>query len=128
MAPIPKKKPELTSTINRKKLEATVADILKDGTPKWVSHPLDYRNWFEEQEQADKARSDESAKQYRMEDQTELTDEDASLVNFRNVNSFIAVLRNNGLRCKISQTEPQTCELYAIQQGYEHVGFQFITS
>jgi hypothetical protein len=128
MAAIPKKKPELTSTINRKKVEKVVGEILKDGTPDWVSHPLHYRNWLEEEEQADKARSDEAAKQYRMEDQKELTDEDASLVNFRNVNSFIRTLRENGVRCKISQTEPQTCGLYAIRQGYEQLGFQFITS
>jgi hypothetical protein len=122
------RKPELTSTINKKKLEKVVGEILKDGTPDWISHPQDYKNYRAEADEADKARSDEVSKQYRMEDQTELTDEASSLVNFRNVNSFIQTLRSNGAKVKINQTQPQTCGLYAIAPGRELLGYQFITS
>jgi hypothetical protein len=124
------KKPGLTATIDEKKVRAVVNEILKDGTPDYISHPKDYKNWLDEQEHADKERSDEQSKPFMIQDQTELTDEDASLVNFRNVNSFIALLRNNGLRCKISQDpqSPQTCGLHAIRSGYEQLGFQFVTS
>jgi hypothetical protein len=105
-----------------------VKDILKDGTPSWVSHPEDYSNWFDEQEKADKERSDASTSQYRIEDQEELTNEDTSLVNFLNVNYFVATLRENGIICKIGQDHPQTCGLYAVRPGYEQLGCQFVTS
>jgi hypothetical protein len=124
------RKPELTSYINKKKVEAVVGEILKDGTPDYISHPQDYKNYRDEANQADKERSDEVSKQYRMEDQTELTDEAASLVNFRNVNSFIQTLRSHGAKVKIYQDpqSPQTCGLYAIAPGREQLGYQFITS
>jgi hypothetical protein len=123
-----KANPELTAAIDEKKVRKVVNEILKDGTPDYITHPHDYKNWLDEEEQADKERSDESAKQYKIEDQAELTDEAASLVNFLNVNRFISVLRQNGLRCKISQDHPQTCGLYAIRPGYDQLGFQFVTS
>jgi hypothetical protein len=124
------KKPELTSTIDETKVRKIVGDILKDGTPDWVSHPKDYKNWLDEEEQADKEHSDELSKQYRIEDQNELTDEDASLVNFRNVNSFIGILRDNEAKVKIFQDpqSPQTCGLYAVRPGYEQLGYRFVTS
>ena len=126
---IPDNKP-LSAHIDRKKVEATVADILKDGVPDWVSHPRDYKNWLDEEEQADKERSDELSKEYRIEDQAELTDEDTSLINFLNVNRFLGKLRDNGIACKVYQDpqSPQTCGLYAVRNGYERLGFQFVTS
>lgn len=124
---MPKNKP-LSAHLDKKKVEATVKEILKDGTPGWVSHPEDYKNWFEEEEEADHERSCESAKQYKFEDQQALTDEDSSLVRFLNVNNFISILRRNGIAVQISQTQPQTCGLWCIRPSQESLGFQFVTS
>src|ERR1700737_2556385 len=117
---IPDNKP-LSAYIDEKKVKRVVADILKDGTPDYISHPEDYKNWLDEQEQADHERSVEGSRQYRIEDQDELTDEDSSLVNFLNVNKFIGRLRDSGIACKVYQDpqSPQTCGLYAVRPGYE---------
>jgi len=119
---------ELSATLNKEKAETVLKEAFKDGTPKCISHPEDFVNWLDEQEQADHERSCMSAQQYKMEDQEELTDEDNSLINFRNVNSFIKTLRENGVKCKVSQTQPQTCGLYCVVPGKELLGYQFITS
>src|SRR5262249_50867907 len=71
---------------------------------------------------------DVKAAEHRLEDQDLYTDEDSNLVNFIPVNKFIATLRANGVDCKISQTEPQTCGLWCVRPGYEQLQYQFITS
>jgi hypothetical protein len=119
---------ELTGALDTKKAEAVLKECYKDGTPKVVSHPEDFKNWFDEQEQADFERSCMSTAKYVIEDQAELTDEDNSLINFRNVNTFIKTLRENGVKCKVFQDRPETCGLYCVVPGRELLGYQFVTS
>lgn len=118
----------LKAGISRSKLDDFVKDILKDGTPAWVSHPEDYRSMVEEETAREFEESCDAVSGYRMEDQEDLTDADASLQNFKNVNTFIEVLRREGFQVKVYQDRPQTCGLYAIRPGYEQLGYQFVTS
>jgi hypothetical protein len=119
----------LSATLPKKKLEHFVKEMVKDNEVlKMHAHPEDYKNWLDEEIQADNEKTDAQVSYCKMEDQEELTDEDNSLINFRNVNWFIAKLRENGVKCKISQTQPQTCGLWCVIPGRERLGFQFITS
>jgi hypothetical protein len=106
-----------------------VKECLKDSeVHKMHAHPEDYKNWLDEDIHADNERTDAQVAGYKMEDQEELTDEDNSLINFRNVNSFIKTLRENGVKCKVFQDRPDTCGLYCVVPGKELLGYQFITS
>lgn len=122
---------ELSATLPKKKLEHFVKECLKDDEVlKMHAHPEDYKNWYQEEKEVDKAKSDAASMQYKMEDQEELTDEDNSLINFRNVNWFIKKLREHGVKCGVTQDpqSPQTCGLWAVRPGYERLGYQFVTS
>jgi hypothetical protein len=120
---------KLSATLPKKKLEHFVKEMVKDDEVlKMHAHPEDYKNWYQEEKEADKEKSDAQVADCKMEDQAELTDEDNSLINFRNVNSFIKTLRENGVKCKVFQERPQTCGLYCVRPGYELLGYQFVTS
>src|SRR5580692_11831081 len=120
---------ELSATLPKKKLEHFVGEMVKDDEVlKMHAHPEDYKNWHEEEKAADKERTDRIAQFHTFEDQSELTDEDNSLINFRNVNWFIRTLRDNGVKCKVFQDRPQTCGLYCVAPGRELLGYQFVTS
>lgn len=120
---------ELSATLPKKKLEHFVKEMVKDDEVlKMHAHPEDYRNWYQEEKEADKEKSDDAVAGYKMEDQEELTDEDNSLINFRNVNSFIKTLREHGVKCKVSQDQIQTCGLWCVVPGKELLGYQFVTS
>ena len=90
---------KLSSYIDVRKTEQFIGELLKDGTPDEFRFPGDYKSYRDECSQADRENSNEKAKAHRMEDQDILTDEDSSLVNFINVNKFISILRENGIKC-----------------------------
>ena len=115
---------------SKRGVKELVKEVLKDGVPDWVKFPNDYRNWLEEGDQEEYERSCQSARAYRMPNQDEMTDEDASLRNFMGTNTFLDKLRAAGIRCKAYQDPqlPQTAGLYAIKPGYERLGFIFVTS
>jgi hypothetical protein len=121
---------KLSSYIDVRKTQQFIGELLKDGTPDEFRFPDEYKSYRDECDHADRERSNELAKNHRMEDQDILTDEDSSLVNFINVNNFITKLRENGIKCKVYQDPqiPQTCGLYAVRPGYEKLGFIFVTS
>jgi hypothetical protein len=119
----------LSATLPKKNLEHFVKECLKDEEVlKMHAHPEDYKSWYQEEVEQDKAKSDAQVAGQRFEDQEELTDEDNSLINFRNVNSFIKQLREHGVKCKVSQDRPETCGLWAVVPGKELLGYQFVTS
>jgi hypothetical protein len=120
---------ELSATLPKKNLENFVKEMLKDGeVHKMHAHPEDYKNWHDEEKAADKEKSDRLAQFHKIEDQAELTDEDNSLINFRNVNWFLRTLKENGVKCKVSQERPETCGLWCVVPGKELLGYQFVTS
>lgn len=107
-----------------------VTEVLKDGVPDWIKFPNDYKNWLEEGDQEEYENSCRSARAYRMEDQDDMCDEDASLRNFIDTNTFLDMLRSGGIKVKTYQDPqlPQVAGLYAIKPGYEQLGFIFVTS
>lgn len=115
---------------SKRGIGALVKEVLKDGTPDWIKFPNDYRNWLEEGDEEERERSSQSAKAYQMENQHELTDEDSSLRNFMDTNTFLDKLRAGGIKVKAYQNPqlPQTAGLYAIKPGYEQLDYIFVTS
>ena len=55
---------DITSRLDLAATEAAVKEILKDGTPKWVSHPEDFRSMAQEVLAEEKEHSDEMARQF----------------------------------------------------------------
>jgi hypothetical protein len=116
---------ELTSVLDREETQETVKSLLKDGTPKWFSHPEDYKNFAIETVQEEQERGEAVARQYRIEGQAELTDETSRLVNFLPANKFLSILRANGLTVKVYDGgKPQTMGLYVLLGG----DYKMITS
>ena len=94
----------------------SIKDILKDGTPRWVSHPHEYKNFALESIQEDKEMSDDMVKSYRMEDQELLTNAVARKINPMGTRDFILKLRKYGVRCfTIDNGMPQTVGLWAMR-------------
>lgn len=77
----------------------SIQKILAGGTPNWVSHPEEYRNFVRESFAAEKEISDEMSEKYQMEDQAALTNRKARMVNSMSTDNFIKKLRQNGIKC-----------------------------
>ena len=109
--------------------EATVKEILKDGTPDWVRFPKEYRSMAAEDLAQQKERTAEQVDRYKFEDQDLMTDEESRLVNFIDANRFLHKLRALGVVCKVFDGGKRgTMGLYAMIPGKERLGFQFIAS
>lgn len=95
--------------------QATIKELLKDGTPDWFTHPEDYKNYAKEAFAYDKETSDNMVAEYRMEDMDILTDFAARNVNIMSTKNFILKLRDNGIRCSAMYNGmPGTAGLWAI--------------
>lgn len=94
----------------------TIKALLANGTPRWVSHPEEYKNFVAESFAEDKEMSDEQVASYKMEDQELLTNAVARKVNAIGTRDFITKLRKNGIRCfTIDNGMPQTVGLWAMR-------------
>jgi hypothetical protein len=103
-------------THNTAATKETIKQLLADGTPDWVKHPHDYKNFVNEAFQAEKENSDKQVEGYKMEDQSLLTDEAARLVNVISTRNFIRKLRDNGVKCfTIDNGWPGTVALWVVQ-------------
>src|ERR1700735_5487228 len=85
--------------------ERAIKQILADGTPAWVSHPKDFKEWAIELYAEEKESSDKQVSGYRMEGQDLLTDKKARRINPIDSRDFISKLRNNGVRCFTYQVQ-----------------------
>jgi len=79
--------------------QATIKELLKDGTPDWFSHPEDYKQYAKESAAYDYETSCNMVAEYRMEDQEQLIDFKARNVNIIGSKEFVLKLRDNGIRC-----------------------------
>ena len=79
--------------------QETIKQLLANGTPDWIKHPLDYKAFVQESFAAEKEISDEMGEQYHIEDQEDLTNELARKVNPMSTDAFVAKLRANGIKC-----------------------------
>src|ERR1700680_547188 len=82
-----------------KKTEKSIKEILKSGTPRWATHPNEYRNYAIEAMQEEKEMSDEQVASFRMADQEILTNAVARKVYPIGTRDFIHKLRAHGVRC-----------------------------
>jgi hypothetical protein len=114
--------------------ERAVKDILKDGTPRWVSHPQDFKQWAAEVYHQEKEESDKLALGFREEEQDTLTDVKARRVKPMDSRAFIQKLRDNGIKCftyQIPHTPNtpgmmvNTVGLWCVVPGEEQIGFKY---
>ena len=77
----------------------TIKQLLANGTPNWIKHPEEYKQFAREAYLAEKELSDEMGEQYHIEDQEELINEKARKVNSISTDEFIRKLRVNGIKC-----------------------------
>lgn len=122
---------------NIAKTRAAFGELLKGGTPKWVSHPKDYKNFAIEDYLQWKERSDKMAAQFRWEDQDLYTDVESRLIRPMWTRVFIDKLRTNGVKCHTRQANwnekapppwwlANTTGLYAEVPSQRELGFQKI--
>jgi hypothetical protein len=77
----------------------SIKQMLAGGTPDWVRFPSEYKSFVRESFQAEKEQSDRMVRQYRLDNQDELTDEKSRKVNIVRSRDIIKKLRDNGVRC-----------------------------
>lgn len=91
--------PMRSTGMNNSTTRESIKKLLAGGTPDWVSHPEDYKNFVKESFQAEKEMSNEQVESYKMEHQDLLTDEKPRKVHIITTRDFIKKLRDNGVRC-----------------------------
>jgi hypothetical protein len=89
-----------------RRTEQSVKHILSGGTPRWVSHPKDFKQYANEVYFEEKEKSDKLVLSYRMEEQDTLTDEKARKKGALSTREFIKKLRDNGVNCFTYQVPP----------------------
>lgn len=113
--------------LNLTATERAIKNLLKDGTPRWVSHPHEFANFAREEYQREKEQSDFQVRSYRWHDQEMLTDEKARIVNIMHSRDFLRKLRENGVQCATFYCGlPDTAGLWAVVPGYEQLGHLYI--
>lgn len=118
---------------NMSQTEAAIKEILRHGTPDWVKHPEDYRNFANEEFYKEHENSCAQVAEYRIPDQELLTNQNicpdsARLVNFIHVRDFFTTLRENGVQCvMIWNRIAQQGALHAVVPGERLKGHQYIT-
>lgn len=106
----------IKSRHNLAKTKKSIQDILKFGTPRWVTNPEEYKNFALETIQEEKEISNDMVKSYRMEDEAILTNSVARKVNAISTRDFIRKLRANGVRCfTIDNGMPGTVGLWCMR-------------
>jgi len=89
----------IRSNMTVAKAQRSAKAILKYGTPRWLSHPRDFKQWALECYLKDKEQSDAQVADYRMEEQETLTDYKARMIHQMGTREFIKKLRDNGVHC-----------------------------
>ena len=79
--------------------QETFAKYYAGGTPDWFKWPQDYKNFAREEYLKHLEESKTMALQYQLEDQADLTNRAARMVNPMSTRDFIAKLRQNGVKC-----------------------------
>ena len=94
----------------------TIQQMLAGGTPNWVKWPQDYSAFVQESFAEHKEISDTMASKYQMEDQDDLTNRPARMVNPMGTRDFIQKLRTNGIKCFSvdNQFPPGTVALWCL--------------
>ena len=96
----------IRSNMTVAKAERSAKAILKYGTPRWVSHPKEFRSWALEMYLKDKEESCAQVADYRLEEQETLRDHKARMIRTIGTGDFIKKLRDNGVHCFTYQAPP----------------------
>lgn len=96
--------------------QTAVQQMLAGGTPNWVKWPMDYKDFAREEFAKHREDSERLAEQYKMEDQADLTNRVARMVNPMSTRDFVVKLRANGIKCFTVDNgfPPQTVALWCI--------------
>ncbi len=98
-----------------KTTQATIKELLKDGTPDWLRFPQDFKQACLEEQACNKEMSDGLVSEYKIEDQEQLIDFKARNVNILSTKEFVLKLRANGVPClALYNGMPGTVGLWAI--------------
>lgn len=111
--------------------QATVKEILKHGTPDWVSHPEDYKDMAEDEFLRQKEKSDTQVRDLKMKDPEVFEDERARMRGVLSTKEFLNKLRANGFIGCVQQNKnstPGTAGLFAVIPGQEQKGLVAVTS
>jgi hypothetical protein len=94
----------------------TIQQLLAGGTPSWVKWPREYTSFVQESFAEHKQVSDTMASRYAMEDQDDLTNRPARMVNPMSTRDFVAKLRAYGVKCFTvdNQFPPGTVALWCL--------------
>lgn len=108
--------PMNSAGIANKLTDATIKQILWDGTPDWFSHPEDYKQFAAEDYLSQRETSTALSREYRMEDQAFLADEGPRKVNVMSTLDFLLKLKRNGITVGAEQIqgEPQLAGMWAM--------------
>jgi hypothetical protein len=98
-------KDPIRSNWNLARAVKNVKELLKDGVPRWASHPREFKNWALECYLRDKEISDAQVAEYRLEDQDVFSNSKA-IGLMMGSRAFIKKLRDNGVRCFTYQVPP----------------------
>ena len=93
----------------------TIQHLLAGGTPDWVKWPEDFKDYAKEAFAAEKEISDEMAEQYEIEDQKDLLNREARMINPMSTDDFVAKLRRAGIKCfTVYNGMPSTVGLWCL--------------
>jgi hypothetical protein len=79
--------------------QEVVQQMLAGGTPDWVKWPNDYKDFAKEEFQKHREISETLALDYQLEDQRDLTNRAARMVNPMGTDDFVQKLRAFGIKC-----------------------------
>lgn len=96
--------------------QAIFQQALAGGTPDWVRWPEDYKNFAKEEFEKHREVSETLALDYKIEDQAELINKAARMVNPMSTTAFIQKLRAFGIKCftVYNGFPPQTVALWCL--------------
>lgn len=94
-----KNNPVNSGGMNIAATQEAIREILKDGTPSWITHPSEWKNFAKEICQSQKEDNDAAVSGFRMDDQDILVDFRSRNINIISTKDFVLRLRENGVRC-----------------------------
>jgi hypothetical protein len=112
--------PLKSTGMKSKATQRAIKEILKDGTPDWVSHPEHYRQMAEEDRQAHLENARRAAAHYKVRGQDILADFGTRFVNIMSATEFMRKLRSAGVTCwsHESQLRNGTAGLHCVTQSW----------
>lgn len=120
----------IRSRIDTERTDQAIKRILADGTPRWVSHPQEFKSWAQELYIKEQEESKKQVSGYKIEGQDLLTDEKARKINPLSIERFMQKLRDNGVKCFLYQVQSpntpaamiNTVGLWCVIPGKERLG------